>query len=386
MPLFTATSEGVIVADKVDRSALPLRRPAFDGVVNRTLAGSRPDWDILSSPKAPEGAPNVLVVLTDDAGFGQSSTFGGEVSTPALSRLADNGLGYNAFPVTALCSPTRAALLTARNHHSVGFGSIGELSTGFPGYSGFFPTDSAPFPRALQENGYSTAAFGKWHLTPDHQQGPAGPFDRWPNRLVRLRLGLSRRRGRPVRPGDHREPDDDRATAGRRLLPPRRDDRQDDRVAARRPGAGARQAVVRLLLDRTRARTAPRPARVDRGVQGALRRRLGCLSRADVRAPEAARGHPGRRGADAPQRGVPGVGVGPRGAAAAAGTADGGLRRLHGERRLERRAPRRRDRRDGRAREHARDLHPWRQRREHGGRRHRRVQRAHHAERRRAQR
>jgi len=171
------------VTDQADRSALPLRRPAFDGVVNRTLAGSRPDWDILSSPKAPEGAPNVLVVLTDDAGFGQSSTFGGEVSTPALSRLADNGLRYNAFHVTALCSPTRAALLTARNHHSVGFGSIGELSTGFPGYSGFFPKDSAPFVRVLQENGYSTGAFGKWHLTPDHQQGPAGPFDRWPNRL-----------------------------------------------------------------------------------------------------------------------------------------------------------------------------------------------------------
>src|SRR3954470_2338366 len=183
MALFTATSEGVIVADKVDRSALPVRRPAFDGVVNRTLSGSRPDWNILGSPRAPEGAPNVLVVLTDDAGFGQASTFGGEVSTPALSRLADNGLRYNAFHVTALCSPTRAALLTARNHHSVGFGSIGELSTGFPGYSGFFPKDSAPFVRVLQENGYSTGAFGKWHLTPDHQQGPAGPFDRWPNRL-----------------------------------------------------------------------------------------------------------------------------------------------------------------------------------------------------------
>src|SRR3954451_143968 len=120
---------GVTVTDPADRSALPLRRPAFDGVVNRTLAGSRPDWDILSSPKAPEGAPNVLVVLTDDAGFGQSSTFGGEVPTRALSRLADNGRPYNAFHVTALCSPTRAALLAAPNPPSVGFGPIGELST-----------------------------------------------------------------------------------------------------------------------------------------------------------------------------------------------------------------------------------------------------------------
>src|SRR4051794_41199873 len=188
MPLFTATSEGVIVADKVDRSALPVRRPAFDGVVNRTLSGSRPDWNILGSPRAPEGAPNVLVVLTDDAGFGQPSTFGGPVSTPRLSRLADDGLRYNAFHVTALCSPTRAALLTGRNHHSVGFGSIGELSTGFPGYSGFFPKDSAPFTRVLQENGYSTAAFGKWHLTPEHQQGPAGRSARRPNRLRRRGL------------------------------------------------------------------------------------------------------------------------------------------------------------------------------------------------------
>jgi hypothetical protein len=100
------------VADHVDRSVLPLRRPAFDGVGNRTLAGSRPDWKILGSAQAPEGAPNVLVVLIDDAGFGQPGTFGGAVSTPCMSRLAEQGLRYNAFHVTALCSPTRAALLT----------------------------------------------------------------------------------------------------------------------------------------------------------------------------------------------------------------------------------------------------------------------------------
>ncbi len=169
--------------EEIDRSVLPIRRQAFAGKVNRTLAGSEPDWNILSGPKAPDGAPNVLLVLIDDAGFGNPSTFGGPISTPHLSRTADEGLRYNCFHVTALCSPTRAALLTGRNHHSVGFGSIGELSTGFPGYSGFFPKDRAPFARTLQENGYSTAAFGKWHLTPDHQQGPAGPFDRWPNRL-----------------------------------------------------------------------------------------------------------------------------------------------------------------------------------------------------------
>jgi arylsulfatase A-like enzyme len=171
------------MTNPIDRSHLPIRRPRFSGKVERTLAGSEPDWGILSSPRVPEGAPNVLLVLIDDAGFGNPSTFGGPISTPNLTRVADEGLRYNSFHVTALCSPTRAALLTGRNHHSVGFGSIGELSAGFPGYSGFFPKDRAPFSRTLQENGYSTAAIGKWHLTPDHQQGPAGPFDRWPNKL-----------------------------------------------------------------------------------------------------------------------------------------------------------------------------------------------------------
>ena len=143
--------------------------------------GSRPDWSLIGHVAPPEGAPNVLLVLIDDAGFGNPSTFGGPIATPTMTRMAEEGLRYNRFHVTALCSPTRAALLTGRNHHSVGFGSIGELSGGFPGLLGVLPKDCAPFPQVLQENGYSTAAFGKWHLTPDDQQGPAGPFDRWPN-------------------------------------------------------------------------------------------------------------------------------------------------------------------------------------------------------------
>ena len=133
------------------------------------------------TPSAPEGAPNVLLVLIDDAGFGNPSTFGGSASTPNMTRVAEQGLTYNRFHVTALCSPTRAALLTGRNHHTVGFGSIGELPGPFPGYTASVPKDCAPFVRALQDNGYSTGGFGKWHLTPDHLQGAAGPFDRWPN-------------------------------------------------------------------------------------------------------------------------------------------------------------------------------------------------------------
>ena len=166
---------------EVDRSKLPIRRETFDGVIKRTLDGSQPDWNLIGHPTPPEGAPNVLLVLIDDAGFGNPSTFGGPIQTPNYTRVADGGLRYNRCHVTALCSPTRAALLTGRNNHAVGFGSIGEFAGGFPGYSAILPRDCAPLPRILRDNGYSTAAFGKWHLTPDGQQGPAGPFDRWPN-------------------------------------------------------------------------------------------------------------------------------------------------------------------------------------------------------------
>ena len=164
-----------------DRTKLPIRRPAFQGVSNRTLQGSKPDWNLIGHPEPPEGSPNVLLVLIDDAGFGNAGTFGGPIDTPNYSRMADRGLRYNRFHVTALCSPTRAALLTGRNNHAVGFGSVGEFSSGFPGYTAMVPGDCTPWPRILAENGYSTAAFGKWHLTPDGQQGPAGPFGRWPN-------------------------------------------------------------------------------------------------------------------------------------------------------------------------------------------------------------
>jgi arylsulfatase len=170
-----------MAGESIDRTRLPIRRPSFGGVVNRTLAGSEPDWGQIGHIEPPEGAPNVLLVLIDDAGFGNPSTFGGPIDTPNYTRMADAGLRYNRFHVTALCSPTRAALLTGRNHHTVGFGSIGELSSGFPGYTAFVPKDCAPFPKVLKENGYATAAIGKWHMTPDGQQGPAGPFDRWPN-------------------------------------------------------------------------------------------------------------------------------------------------------------------------------------------------------------
>src|SRR5438270_9813311 len=179
----TIAPTGTGSAPAIDRTKLPIRRAPFSGVANETLGGSKPGWEQIGHVKPPEGAPNVLVVLIDDAGFGNPSTFGGPIDTPNYDRIADEGLRYNRFHVTAMCSPTRAALLTGRNHHSVGFGMVSEFAGPFPGYSAMLPKDCEPFPKTLQGNGYSTACFGKWHLTPDDQQGPAGPFDRWPNGL-----------------------------------------------------------------------------------------------------------------------------------------------------------------------------------------------------------
>ena len=160
---------------------LPLPDPRFHGRIGSTYADS--EADDIALPKAPAGAPNVLLILLDDVGFGQTSTFGGPVNTPTLQRLADEGLRYNRFHTTALCSPSRAALLTGRNHHSVHTGTIMELATGFPGYDGRMPKEAACVAETLQANGYNTAAFGKWHNTPDYEVSAAGPFDRWPHGL-----------------------------------------------------------------------------------------------------------------------------------------------------------------------------------------------------------
>ena len=163
-----------------DRTVLPIPDKTFGGTIGRTMDHSVADWSMIPGPKAPEDAPNVLIVLIDDAGFGAPSTFGGPIQTPTLTRVQQMGLTYNRFHVTAVCSPTRAALLTGRNHHRVGFGSIAEYPGPFPGYTAARPRSCTALPRILKENGYVTGGFGKWHLTPDNVQGAAGPFDHWP--------------------------------------------------------------------------------------------------------------------------------------------------------------------------------------------------------------
>src|SRR5262245_36619161 len=157
---------------------LPPLPPEFGGKIEKTAAKSTPYWPPRVQPK--KGAPNVLLIMTDDAGYGVTSTFGGVIPTPAQDRIAKNGLRYTQFHSTALCSPTRAALITGRNHHSVGFGVISEQATGFPGYDSIITKDKATIGKILKDNGYQTSWFGKNHNTPAFQANQAGPFDQWP--------------------------------------------------------------------------------------------------------------------------------------------------------------------------------------------------------------
>jgi len=162
----------------IDGKYLPPPPPKFGGVINMNATESKPYWPAQVVP--PKGAPNVLLIMTDDQGYGVSGTFGGVIPTPAMDRIAKMGLRYTQFHSTALCSPTRAALITGRNHHSVGFGVIGEMSTGYPGYDSVIGPESATIGEILKENGYATSWFGKNHNTPTYQYSTAGPFDQWP--------------------------------------------------------------------------------------------------------------------------------------------------------------------------------------------------------------
>ena len=153
----------------------------FTGVVGRTSNESVPAWPV--SPDAPEGSPNILVIVFDDTGYAQFGCYGGlggRVETPNIDRLADEGLRYINFHTTALCSPTRATLLTGRNHHSAGVANVMETATGYPGYNCRVPKDTAMLSAVLVERGFNTIALGKWHLTPDEYQSASGPHDRWP--------------------------------------------------------------------------------------------------------------------------------------------------------------------------------------------------------------
>ena len=174
----TGTLGSPSATSTIPGNQLPAPNPPFGGVIKNDALQSKIWWPPRIVP--PKGAPNVLLIITDDAGFGVPSTFGGVIPTPTMDRIANEGLRYNRVFSTALCSPTRAALITGRNHHSAGFGVISEQSTGFPGYNSIIDRDKATIGRMLKDNGYSTAWFGKDHNVPAFAASQVGPFDQWP--------------------------------------------------------------------------------------------------------------------------------------------------------------------------------------------------------------
>jgi len=175
----TGTLGSASATTTLSGNQLPPPDPAFGGVIKEAASESTPWWPPRVVP--PKGAPNVLLIMSDDDGYGAPSTFGGVIPTPALDRIAKTGLRYTNFHSTSLCSPTRAAIITGRNHHSVGFGVVGEIATGFPGYDSIIPIEKGTIGTILKGNGYATSWFGKDHNTPFFANSQAGPFEQWPN-------------------------------------------------------------------------------------------------------------------------------------------------------------------------------------------------------------
>ena len=286
----------------IDGHVLPPPPQKFGGEIELNAAQSKPYWPARVVP--PKGAPNILLIMTDDVGFAAPSTFGGVIPTPSLDRIANNGLRYTNFHSTALCSPTCVALITGRNHHSVGFGVVSETSTGYPGYNSLIPKDTATIGRILRENGYRTAWFGKDHNTPTYQTSQAGPFDQWPNGMgFRLFLRFHRRRRQPVgaEPLPQHHGDLPLPRAAGEMEPHHRDGRRrhplDGPDARHRP----LDAVVRLLRPRRDARAASADPGMGAEDQrhASLRQGVECAARPNLRQSEEARRHPPGRPADA---------------------------------------------------------------------------------------
>src|SRR4051794_30792685 len=174
------SGEDQMTDETISRAILPIPDPQYVGLTTFDARDPETAHPPIVPLRPPAGAPNVLIVLIDDAGFASSSAFGGPINTPTAERLAGTGLKYTRFHTTALCSPTRQALLTGRNHHSVNMGGICEIATSAPGQTSILPKDKAPLAQTLKLNGYATAQFGKCHEVPVWQTSPMGPFDQWP--------------------------------------------------------------------------------------------------------------------------------------------------------------------------------------------------------------
>ena len=276
----------------IDGKQLPPPPPKFGGVIKEDAKDSKPYWPPTVVP--PKGAPNVLLIMTDDQGYGVTGTFGGVIPTPAMDRIAKAGLRYTQFHSTALCSPTRAALITGRNHHSVGFGVIGEMSTGFPGYDSVIGPESATIGTILRDNGYATSWFGKNHNTPTYLYSVGGPFDQWPVGMgFQYFYGFMGGETDQWTPYLYQNTTPDLPVdrqAG--LQPHHRSGGRGDQVHEQPQRGGARQAVLRLLRAGRHALAAPAETGMARQVQGQVRHGLGEAARADLRQPEAARRDP----------------------------------------------------------------------------------------------
>ncbi len=266
---------------------------AFKGRVGRTVYESTPHWPELPRPR--KGAPNVVVVLFDDLGFAHLGCYGSSISTPNIDKLAAGGLRFTNFHTTALCSPTRAALLTGCNHHSVGMRGLANWNTGFPNCTGTVTKSAATIAEVLRPGGYSTFAVGKWHLTPIEQTSPAGPFDQWP-----LARGFDRYYGFLEGETDQWRPD--LTSDNHSIKPPKTpeegyhlsEDLVDQAIGMvhSAEGVGAGKAVLPLSRLRRDARAASGAEGISRQVPRQVRRRLGRRAQGVVRAAEAARHHP----------------------------------------------------------------------------------------------
>ena len=263
---------------------MPSDQP-YQGTVGRTFEESTPWWPELE--QGPAGAPNIVVVLLDDVGYAQYGCYGSDIATPTFDQLAAGGLRYSNFHTTSLCSPTRAALLTGRNHHTNGMGRIVEFASGFPGYDARIPKTNGFISAMLRAEGYATFALGKWHIAPaerDDARRPPRPLAARSGLRPLLRVPVGRDRPVPPRPGA-RQPSDRPSPHPRGGLPPDRGPGRSRHRVPQGPAGRLGPALLHLLRPRRVPLAPPGPAGLHRPLPGPVRPRVGRLARRGVRPP-----------------------------------------------------------------------------------------------------
>src|SRR6201988_2746693 len=340
--------------EKIARNVLPIPDPGRTGLITYDAKDQDTKYPPIHQLRPPKDAPNVLVILIDDAGFGAASAFGGPCQTPNAERLASSGLKYNRFHTTALCSPTRQALLTGRNHHSAGMGGITEIASGSPGYCSVLPDTMSPLARTLKLNGYSTAQFGKCHEVPVWETSPAGPFDAWPTGGGGFEyfygfIGGEAHQWYPslyegtIPIEVKKKPEEGyhlMADMTDKGIPPQGEqDRKGDRRDRTAESAHPEKAVLRVLRPWRHPCAASRSPGVGGQIQGQVRSRLGDAARGNVRTAKDTRRHPLGLPAHAASRADPGMGRNVRAPQARVASGDGGVRRIPRVHRPPRRSP-----------------------------------------------